>query len=145
LFGGVSSAPKLHPSTLDALRNHSWPGNIRQLQKVLCRAACTARGSEIMPADLDFGETEMQSSSAAGIDEAGARSSLRRAVAWAWQSSQPDLWPLLQQLLECELLRYAQEQPGISQVQLARRLGIARNTLRARHKQYGLQAPDEEP
>jgi DNA-binding NtrC family response regulator len=138
LFGGAS-APKLHPTTLEALQNHSWPGNVRQLQKVLCRAAGAARGSEIMPADLDFGETEAGPGAATCADEAGARSALRQAVAWAWKNSQPDLWPLLQQLLEAELLRYSLEQQGISQVQLARRLGMARNTLRARLKQYGLE------
>jgi DNA-binding NtrC family response regulator len=144
LFGGASSAPTLHPSTLEALQNHSWPGNIRQLQKVLCRAAGVARGLEIMPTDLDFGEMDAGADASGSANEAGAIVSLRQAIAWAWQSSQPDLWPLLQQHLECELLRYAMEQPGLSQVQLARRLGMARNTLRARLKQYGLEEADGE-
>jgi DNA-binding NtrC family response regulator len=97
-----------------------------------------------MPVDLDFGETEAGTGAAASADEAGARSALRQAVAWAWKNSQPDLWPLLQQLLEAELLRYSLEQQGISQVQLARRLGMARNTLRARLKQYGLEDSEDD-
>ncbi len=144
LFGGAPSAPRLHPSTLEALQNHSWPGNIRQLQKVLCRGAGAARGPEIMPADLDFGATDADPETATCANEAGALAALRQAVAWAWKSSQLDLWPLLQQLLEAELLRYALAQPGVSQVQLARRLGMARNTLRARLKQYGLEDSDDD-
>ena len=46
--------------------------------------------------------------------------------------------------LERELLRFALAQPGISQVQLARRLGVARNTLRARIEQFGLKLPEAE-
>lgn len=144
LFGGASSAPTLHPSALEALQNHSWPGNIRQLQKVLCRAAGAARGSEIMPGDLDFGQTDAGPEAAVCSSEASAISALRQAVVWAWKTEQPDLWPLLQQHLECELLRYALEQPDIGQVQLAKRLGMARNTLRARLKQYGLQEPSDD-
>jgi DNA-binding NtrC family response regulator len=53
------------------------------------------------------------------------------------------LWYLLQDRLECELLRYALSHSDISAVQLARRLGVARNTLLARIKKYGLGVPDE--
>ncbi|MBI1916921.1 MAG: winged helix-turn-helix transcriptional regulator, partial [Planctomycetes bacterium] len=76
-------------------------------------------------------------------DDGGASvgDGLRHLVEWAWQSNQADLWPLLQQKLEEQLLRHALSQPGISQVQLAKRLGMARNTLRARLEQYGLQPP----
>jgi DNA-binding NtrC family response regulator len=144
LFGGASSAPVLHAEALRRLREHAWPGNIRQLEKVLCRAAGAARGPQIMPEDLDFGELgATQTETTAATDDAAALAGLRRAVAWAWASDKPDLWPLLQQQLECELLRYALAQPGVSQVQLARRLGMARNTLRARLKQYGLEEPAE--
>src|SRR4051812_8645900 len=49
LFGGGAACPALHPDALERLRNHPWPGNIRQLQKVLCRAAGNCRGAQIMP------------------------------------------------------------------------------------------------
>jgi DNA-binding NtrC family response regulator len=145
LSGEASPALTLHPLTVEALHRYSWPGNIRQLHKVLCRAAGLARGSQIMPQDLDFGELDACSSPTPSkpASEASALAGLRQAIAWAWNSEQPDLWPLLQGRLECELLRYALTQPGISQVQLARRLGMARNTLRARLKQYGLEEPGD--
>jgi DNA-binding NtrC family response regulator len=141
LFGGAASAPALHPDALRALREYSWPGNIRQLQKVLCRAAGVARGPQIMPDDLDFGEFGGARCAAEAPGEVAAVAGLQSAVAWAWDSGRPDLWPLLQGRLECELLRYALAQPGVSQVKLAQRLGMARNTLRARLKQHGLEDP----
>ncbi len=134
LVGGPELA--LHPTALERLRAYPWPGNVRQLHKVLCRAVGACRGLQIMPADLDFGEMERQA------DSTSAEDHLRRLIAWAWGQYQSDLWPQLQQLLERELLRYALTQPGLSQVQLARRLGMARNTLRARLEQYGLHAPE---
>jgi DNA-binding NtrC family response regulator len=140
IFGGSGSAPTLHPGALDKLRNHSWPGNIRHLQKVICRAAGSCRGAQIMAEDLDFGELEEESAPARPGDAAEMQSLLQRIIEEAWHSGLADLWPLLQQRLEQELLRFAVAQPDISQVQLARRLGMARNTLRDRIKQYGLQS-----
>jgi DNA-binding NtrC family response regulator len=146
LFSDSSKVPSLHSAALEALRNHPWPGNVRELHKVLCRAAGIARGPVIMPEDLDFGELGTSSPAEEQASPDSALAGLRGAVAWAWQSEQQDLWPLLQQQLECELLRFALLQPNLSQVQLARRLGMARNTLRTRLKQYGLEAPpDSDP
>ncbi len=142
MFVDATAAPTLHPLTLRALQEHSWPGNVRQLQKVLRRAASLAHGGEILPEDLDFGDVDPSSASPAEpANESSARASLRQAIAWAWSSEQPDLWPLLQEMLECELLRHVSTQPALSEVQLARRLGMARNTLRARLKKYGLKEP----
>jgi DNA-binding NtrC family response regulator len=143
LFGDCTSAPGLAPATLEALQNYSWPGNIRQLQKVLCRAAGTARGGVILPADLDFGELEADCP-ALPVDKEAALAGLRRAIAWAWECGQPDPSDLLKQLLEQELLRYAVAHHSGSEVGLANRLGIARNTLRDRLKTYGLQILSKE-
>jgi DNA-binding NtrC family response regulator len=154
---GAEAGPVLHPHALARLMSHDWPGNIRQLQKVLCRAVGQCRGAQVLPDDLEFGESETclanpplaqnsgRANEAANDPGATAVSAgLRAAIAWAWDSGQEKLWPLLQEKLELELLRFALAQPGISQVQLARRLGVARNTLRARIEQYGLKLPDPE-
>jgi DNA-binding NtrC family response regulator len=146
LFGDAHSAPAIHPAALILLRDHPWPGNIRQLQKVLCRAAGTCRGQQIMPEDLDFGELDVEGTAPAAqtSPEKAALAGLLTLIEWAWQTNQANLYPILQRLLEQELIRFALTQKGISQVQLARRLGIARNTLRARIEQYGFQPPPTE-
>ena len=142
LFGSAVSAPTLHPATLDALKSHPWPGNIRQLQKVLCRASGAARGAQIMPSDLDFGEMAAATPASAGC--ADGVDGLRQAIAWFWNHDPRGLLPVLSEQLECELLRYARAQPRMSEVKLAERLGMARGTLRKRLKQYGLEDPVEE-
>src|SRR5262249_7594816 len=131
---------------LERLIRYPWPGNIRQLQKVLCRAVGMCRGVQIMPEDLDFGDCGSAGTPSAtpNSDEAAAREGLRQAIDRVWNSEQERLWPALQERLERELLLYALAQPGISQVQLARKLGVARNTLRARLGQFGLKMPGAE-
>ena len=39
---------------LELLRRHPWPGNVRQLQAALLRAAVVARGDSILASDLDL-------------------------------------------------------------------------------------------
>jgi len=43
---------KLHPSTLEVLREHAFPGNIRELRNILERASLLADGSTIFPEHL---------------------------------------------------------------------------------------------
>ena len=143
IFDGSPAAPSLHPEALERLGSHRWPGNVRQLQKVMCRAAGVCRGEQIMAEDLDFGESEQAPAPAAHGDDAEA-AGLRALVETAWKSNQAELWPFLQQRLESALLRCALAQPGLSQVKLAERLGVSRNYLRDRIKQYGLQLPTAE-
>jgi DNA-binding NtrC family response regulator len=140
---GGEPGPSLHATTLNRLTGYHWPGNIRQLQKVLCRAVGTCRGAQILPEDLDFGEFGSDDAGAVApvTTETIAREGLRQAIHWAWTGEEEQLWPMLQEKLERELLTYALAQPGISQVQLARKLGVARNTLRARLEQFGLKMP----
>ncbi|HOW66278.1 MAG TPA: PEP-CTERM-box response regulator transcription factor [Candidatus Paceibacterota bacterium] len=46
---------KLSPEAIDAIRHHSWPGNIRELQNRLRRAVIMAEDSRITPEDLELG------------------------------------------------------------------------------------------
>ena len=134
IFEG-GTPPALHPEALQLLRNHPWPGNVRQLQKVMCRAAAACRGAQIMPEDLGFGDPE-----GAARGGSGAADGLHDLLEVAWKSDQPKLWPFLREQLEVALLRFALAQPGLSQVKLAERLGVSRNYLRDCIEKYGLQS-----
>ncbi len=43
----------LSPEALHAIRERTWPGNVRQLENTLARAAIAARGRTILPEHLD--------------------------------------------------------------------------------------------
>lgn len=140
-----ASVPSIHADALQALRNHPWPGNIRQLENVMRRARRGVRarnGIEVTPEDLNFGKFAGFRASEP-LSEDSALAGLHRAVAWAWTSGQPNLWHLLEGLLKRELMRFSATQPEMSEVQLARKLGMARNTLRVLLKQHGLDEANE--
>jgi two-component system response regulator AtoC len=47
------SGLSLAPEALEVIRCHDWPGNVRQLENVLARAAIAARGRAILPVHLE--------------------------------------------------------------------------------------------
>jgi transcriptional regulator with GAF, ATPase, and Fis domain len=131
--------PTLHPLALEKLRSYGWPGNVRQLHKVVCRAANVCRGMQIFPEDIDFGEL---SALPARPDAADPLSGLRALIEQSWQAELPKLWDHLHDLLDRELLAYAQAQ-GVSEVKLAERLDKSRGYVRGRLKQFGFKAPGD--
>ncbi|MBD3866800.1 MAG: sigma-54-dependent Fis family transcriptional regulator [Acidobacteria bacterium] len=52
--------PALPPETVAALLAHSWPGNIRELETVLARAAVRTGGGPVHPEDLEFDSIRME-------------------------------------------------------------------------------------
>ncbi len=125
--------PSLHPTALEILRNYAWPGNVRELQFVMRRAVWNCRGAEIMPDDLGLPirvATDRKSDGVEAVD------SLRNAVKWAWDTGQSDLWPVLSEMLERELIKYVLDECEGNQTQAAERLGMTRNTVRKRMKHY---------
>jgi DNA-binding NtrC family response regulator len=51
---------------LHAIRERSWPGNVRQLENTLARAAIAARGRTILPEHLDVEDPPDSAIPAAG-------------------------------------------------------------------------------
>jgi DNA-binding NtrC family response regulator len=127
--------PTLHETAWEKLLAYSWPGNIRQLQYVIRHAVRVCRGSQIMPADIEFGD-QVPGGKGTGEDEAIA--GLERAIRWALSTGRTNLYRLLHDMLERELLKLTLTELDGNQAQVAKRLGIARNTMRARIHAYGL-------
>jgi DNA-binding NtrC family response regulator len=133
--GAGRASPAVAEAALERLRGYPWPGNVRELQNVICRAFGVCRGPTLLPAHLDF-PAEGDGPCEGGVEEAVA--GLQRAIAWAWASEQPQLWPMLRDLLERELLKYALAKLGGNQTQVAERLDMARGTVIKRMQEYGL-------
>jgi DNA-binding NtrC family response regulator len=115
----------LHEDALACLQRYSWPGNVRELHKVIRRAVRVCRGPKILPEDLGL----MPPAPSGGDD---VLSHIRAAVRAAWQSDQGELDAYLGKILERELLQLAWTESGANESEVARRLGIARNTVRSR-------------
>jgi sigma-54 dependent transcriptional regulator, acetoin dehydrogenase operon transcriptional activator AcoR len=112
--------PRLSEAALAALHGYRWPGNIRQLQHVLHLAAVLAEGEpcitpEHLPAEVvvsSSGETSRQAARA------------------------PHGLPSLRQS-EAELIRIAMHATGGNISEVARRIGVSRQTLYRKLKKYG--------
>lgn len=132
------------PGTMDALRNYHWPGNVRELQNYIERAVVMAETDELLidllpecvtsdhpiPVEnlesagpVDFG-TMTKSVVQLGLNEAGRDSTdVHRSVV---EHVEREL--IAQVLLSC----------GGVQTKAATKLGMNRNTLHKKIKEYGL-------
>jgi two-component system NtrC family response regulator/two-component system nitrogen regulation response regulator GlnG len=138
LTGGAGSGPVFHDSALARLCGYDWPGNVRQLQKVVCRAVGLCTGSYILPEHLDFGQIGGEVAVAPPASQEEAVAGLRRAIVWAWESGRSDLWPMLHDLLERELLEFARDRLDGNRTQMAERLKMVRGTVIKRMQYYSL-------
>jgi DNA-binding NtrC family response regulator len=129
------SVPTLHETSREKLRHHHWPGNVRELQNVMAGALLVCRGPVVMPEHLEIDA----SSGDRTPGEKVALGGIQEAIDWALSSESTSLYPLLHDMLERELIRSALAASDGNQSRVAGRLGIARNTLRARMQKYGLE------
>ena len=110
---------KISPAALELLVRYHWPGNIRELQNVIERAAIICQGNEILPEHLP------QELSAAQKTAAGAVINL------------PDQGISLDEV-EKELILKALAKTGGNQTKAAQLLGITRSALLYRSQKHGI-------
>ncbi|MGO8878582.1 MAG: sigma-54 dependent transcriptional regulator [Desulfomonilaceae bacterium] len=55
----INSLPRIQSNAIEALRNYSWPGNIRELRNVLERGLILSRGQTICIGHLGLGKSEL--------------------------------------------------------------------------------------
>ena len=108
------SALQFAPEALASLRAYPWPGNVDELRVTVERAVVTASGGRIEVIDLDFPERTSPSGLRADVEQ-----------------------------LERARIQSALSSAGGNRSRAARALGIARNTLLARLKAYGLMGPTD--
>jgi len=132
------------PEALERLREHSWPGNIRELQSVLKQALLQATGTVLLPAFLpeSLGELGEAASALPIREEPGMETFvIRQRLA----SDVRDLYAETHRQVDRLLLPRVLEHTRGNLQQAALLLGIARQTLRLKLRDLGLYAarPDE--
>jgi two-component system nitrogen regulation response regulator GlnG len=129
---------EITPEALQLLCRYPWPGNIRELQGVLKQALLQATGTVLIPAFLPESLRAPPEPAAAQIARTEADFSFEAFVLRRLEEGSIALSAEAHQLLDRLLLRLALRHTRGNQVQAARVLGISRQTLRAKSREFGL-------
>ena len=123
----------LTPATIRVLQQKAWPGNVRQLQN-LCQQLCVmAPGEQILPQDLPAG---LRENNLVGASRESWSEALHGWTRDALFRGQTDLMAEARGELEKTILDCALEFTGGKRVEAARLLGLGRNTLTRKLKEF---------
>ena len=119
---------RISPEVIALLKNHSWPGNIRELENVIAQAIILADDETItakhLPAGLagEFSELSIE------------------------DIAEPKKTSIGSQLdaIESEVIRKALEETKWNQTKTAKKLGLKRTSLQYKMHKYGLVAPNKQ-
>ena len=125
------------PEALEALCGYSWPGNVRELQSVLKQALLKTHGPILLANSLPH-LADDESGQAPEGSEADGRT-LEAFLQACLSGAEGDIYAEAHRQLDRLLLRRIIDENGGNQHQAARQLGIARETLRRRLRELGLQ------
>jgi two-component system nitrogen regulation response regulator GlnG len=133
------------PDALERLRNHPWPGNIRELQSTLKQALLQGSGTILLTAFLP--ENLVSGGVVSGESSAGSAplpahhsplTSLETFIRERLVADANDLYAETHRQVDRLLLLRVLEFTSGNQHQAARLLGIARQTLRIKLRDLGL-------
>jgi two-component system nitrogen regulation response regulator GlnG len=125
------------PESMERLRAYHWPGNIRELQSVLKQALLRSTGPVLIPAFLpELPSVPSEPAPAPEASEALAR--VEALIRQHLEAGGADVYEYAHQLLDRFLLPLVLRSTDGNQLQAARVLGIARQTLRLRIRELGL-------
>ena len=138
---------EIAPEAMDILRRYPWPGNIRELQSVLKQAMLTASGAVLISAFLPESLRISPDPLAVPVRRAEADFSFEAFILRQIQEGSTSLSAEAHRHLDQLLLRLALRHTRGNQAQAARVLGISRQTLRAKTREFGISgieaAPDD--
>jgi sigma-54 dependent transcriptional regulator len=130
----------LRPTELSAdaaqrLLEHSWPGNIRELENAMHHALLLCHGAQITPEDLRLSALDSRPLRSERRENGsdGEASSFEQSLLELFDRELPNLFEHIENLV----LKAAYHYCSRNQLQTARLLGISRNVVRARLIRFG--------
>ncbi|HXT57070.1 MAG TPA: sigma-54 dependent transcriptional regulator [Pirellulales bacterium] len=131
----------IEPKAMEALQDYRWPGNVRELQNYIERAVVLAPGDELTCDLLPEAVLNPRRPSAKRLTEADAETLAYELVQQGVHAAGPnseDLYNKIVNRVERELIAQVLVACDSVQIKAAARLGINRNTLHKKLKEYGL-------
>ena len=135
----------IQKEALQALQDYSWPGNVRELQNYIERAVVMADGDELttalLPPELLSGKTPKGPRPRAADIESLTCELVQQGLSTAGPQEDA-LHTKIVNRVERELIAQVLASCDGVQTKAAARLGINRNTLHKKLKEYGLEGAD---
>lgn len=134
IYGSKAGANRLELSAAaeEALFQHGWPGNIRELENAMHRATLICEDGRIQPADLGLGD--LSEAGEPGGDAASLEEAVRPFIARLLKNGHDQLLDRLVAFTVTEAFRLCSE----NQIKTAEALGITRNVVRTHLKNLDL-------
>ena len=126
----------LTDDALALLMQHDWPGNVRQLQNALFRAAVLCEGDALTPHDFPQVAAHILSRGASGPRQRAAATPTREAAGITLFEGDGHVRQLAE--IEADVIRLAIGHYRGRMTEVARRLGIGRSTLYRKLAELGI-------
>ncbi|AGH50871.1 putative sigma-54 specific transcriptional regulator [Sphingomonas sp. MM-1] len=123
--------PELSAAAEEAVFQHNWPGNIRELENAIHRGTLICENGRIQPADLGLGEI---SETGGNGGSATLEEAVRPFIARLLKGGHDNLLERVVALTVTEAFR----QCGENQIKTAEALGVTRNVVRTHLKNLDL-------
>jgi transcriptional regulator with GAF, ATPase, and Fis domain len=132
---------RLDPSVLSLFSRYPWPGNVRELEATLHRALVLTASDVLSERDFPWiADSPLLEKNGDG-PRRGSSPMMR--LAEATQPIDPESFERILSSVEKDLIERALTEAGGRIREASRRLGLARNTLKAKMQKYGLRGQDE--
>ncbi len=129
------------PGVIEALQDYHWPGNVRELQNYIERAVVMSETDELtvdlLPRCVTSSETPETSATISGDIDSLTREVVMRGLSDP-NAKAGEIHSVIVERVEKELIAQILASCGGVQTKAATRLGINRNTLHKKIKDYGL-------
>ncbi len=126
--------------TLSSLFEYDWPGNVRELENMLKRAVVMTSGKNLTPDSFSHllkNKTDVPQGLTNNFDLL-IRNNLSEFVHRMVQADANEIRKLVMDRVEAPLIEMVLEKVGGNQIKASRLLGINRNTLRKKIKEFGI-------
>ena len=131
----------IDPRAIEAMQKYHWPGNVRELQNNVERAVVMARGDELtldlLPSEVTTGRPPRALGTRAMDFESLTDELVHKGLRDAGEQDE-DLLSRIVEPIERRVIAEVMTTTDGVQIKAAARLGINRNTLHKKLKQYGL-------
>lgn len=135
----------IQPVAMEALQDYHWPGNVRELQNYIERAVVMAEGDELTLDLLPGAVTGTERKRGGRVRAADFETLTAELVEQGLAAAGPEAEAMHEQIVnrvEKELIAQVMAECNNTQTKAAVRLGINRNTLHKKLKDYGLDSEE---